>query len=156
MYIIVSISSVVYQGMINFRFLVFYWIGAWFCETSNVLKFGLMFQQWLFAFSISMYWFVFILLRESTTATKKQRELVARTIFACRWDLLLVISAKFIVCNVKYKGFYTMSRILIVSFLIVFQAGVYMDYIVTDFLILNILGPRHPSLVRGLEVIKRQ
>ena len=109
MYIIVSISSVVYQGMINFRFLVFYWIGAWFCETSNVLKFGLMFQQWLFAFSISMYWFVFILLRESTTATKKQRELVARTIFAFRLDLLLVISAKFIVFNEKYQSvkFYT-------------------------------------------------
>ena len=34
-----------------------------------------------------------------------------------------------------------------------FQAGVYMAYIVTNFSILNILGTKHPSFVRGMEVI---
>ena len=60
-YIVVSVCSVVYQGMIKFLFPVSHYIGDWFCETSNVLMSAVMFQQLIFTLSISMYRFVFII-----------------------------------------------------------------------------------------------
>ena len=40
-----------------------------------------------------------------------------------------------------------------ISFPLLFQAGVYMAYIVTNFSTLNILGTKPPNYVRGMEVI---
>ena len=60
-YIVVSVCSVLYQGMIKFLFPVSHWIGDWFCETSNVFMSAVMFQQLLYTFTISVYRYVFII-----------------------------------------------------------------------------------------------
>ena len=68
-----------------------------------------MFQQLLFTFTISVYRFVFIIFREANTKTNKRKQLVTLVIFAGKWILLFVISAKFIIFNEKYQfvKFYT-------------------------------------------------
>ena len=58
---------------------------------------------------MNFYKTVFIIFREATTKTDKRKKLVTWTIFACKWILLFVISAKFIIFNDKYQfvKFYT-------------------------------------------------
>ena len=101
-YIIASVGSVVYQGLIKFGFPVSILIGDWFCQTSNVLMAAVMFQQLVFTFTICVYRYIFIIYRETCTATESIKKKVTWAIFLGKWIVLFVITAKFIIFDQRY------------------------------------------------------
>ena len=101
-YIIASVGSIVYQGLIKFAFPVSILTGDWFCETSNVLMGVIMAQQLVFTFTICVYRYVFIIYRETCTETESIKKKVTWTIFVGKWIVLVIITAKYIIFDQKY------------------------------------------------------
>ena len=101
-YIIASVGSIIYQGLIKFAFPVSILIGNWFCQISNVLMAVIMFQQLVFTFTICVYRYIFIMYRETCTATESIKKKVTWAIFVGKWIVLFVITAKFIIFDQKY------------------------------------------------------
>ena len=101
-YVISSIFSLVYVGMIKFAFPVSFLIGDWFCQTANVFMSALMVQELIATFTISLYRYVFIMYREKYATSEKIQKRVTRVIFLSTRFAILVMSAKYIIFNHKY------------------------------------------------------
>ena len=96
-YIIVSVVSLIYMGLIKFAFPVSDTIGAWFCQISNIVMPAVMCQQLMLTFTVSVYRYVFIIHRESTTLNARRQRQVTWAIFTIKWIVLLILATKFIV-----------------------------------------------------------
>ena len=101
-YIIASVCSVVYQGLIKFAFPVSILIGGWFCQISNVLMAAIMVQQLVFTFTICVYRYIFIIYRETCAETERIKRKVTWAIFVGKWIVLFIITAKYIIFDPKY------------------------------------------------------
>ena len=101
-YIVSSVCSLVYNGMIKFAYPVSSLVGDWFCETANVLMSALMFQDLIATNTISIYRYVFILYREQYTTDEKIKKRVTWTIFFCTRLMILVMTAKHVIFNHEY------------------------------------------------------
>ena len=98
-YIIVSVTSLIYMGLIKFAFPVsdMLTLGSWFCQISDILMPAVMCQQLMLTFTVSVYRYVFIIYRESTTSSARRQHQVTWAIFIIKWVVLLILSAKFII-----------------------------------------------------------
>ena len=101
-YIIASVCSVVYQGLIKFAFPVSILIGGWFCQISNVLMAAIMVQQLVFTFTICVYRYIFIIYRETCAETESIKKKVTWAIFVGKWIVLVIITAKYLIFDQKY------------------------------------------------------
>ena len=101
-YIIASVGSIVYQGLIKFAFPVSILIGDWFCQISNVLMGAIMAQQLVFTFTICVYRYVFIIYRETCAETESIKKKVTWAIFVGKWIVLVIITAKYLIFDQKY------------------------------------------------------
>ena len=101
-YIVSSVCSLVYNGMIKFAYPVSSLVGDWFCATANVLMSALMFQDLIATNTISIYRYVFILYREQYTTDEKIKKRVTWTIFFCTRLMILVMTAKHVIFNHEY------------------------------------------------------
>ena len=101
-YVISSIFSLVYVGMIKFAFPVSFLIGDWFCQTANVFMSALMVQELVATFTVSLYRYVFIMYREKYATSEKIQKRVTRIIFLSTRFGILLMSAKYIIFNHKY------------------------------------------------------
>ena len=96
-YIIVSVVSLIYMGLIKFAFPVSDTLGAWFCQISDILMPAVMCQQLMLTFTVSVYRYVFIIYRESTTSSSRRQRQVTWAIFIIKWIVLLILVTKFII-----------------------------------------------------------
>ena len=96
-YIVVSVMSLIYMGLIKFAFPVSDTIGGWFCQISDILMPAVMCQQLMLTFTVSVYRYVFIIYRESSTSSARRQRQVTWAIFIIKWIVLLVLATKFVI-----------------------------------------------------------
>ena len=101
-YIVSSICSLIYQGMITFLFPVSLLIGDWFCETSNVFMSAVMVHQLISTFSISIYRYVFIVYGDKYARAPRIQRNATWTIFIGKIVVLFLLTAKYIIFDPKY------------------------------------------------------
>ena len=96
--IVVSILSIVNQGLIKFAFPACQHLGSWYCHISTALMCVGMFRETIHSFSLSVYRYVFIVHGEKITSDKV-KNLVSLWIFSAKWLSVCIFALKVVIFN---------------------------------------------------------
>ena len=94
--IVVSIMSIVNQGIIKFAFPACHYLGSWYCHLSTILMVVGMFRESVHSLTLSIYRYIFIVYLRKIQIYKVR---VSWLIFSIKWFAVIIFALKVVVFN---------------------------------------------------------